>query len=83
MNMVLVEWDDAYSSGGWHVARSGVDRVSVCTTVGLLIEETNQRLTIAQNFSSTSGNIADTINIPKGCIKRIRILKLKDERAKP
>ena len=75
MKMVLVEWNDAFSDGGW---RSPVDDlpVSNCITIGLLMYDNPEKVTIVQS-KSDSGSYTDRISIPRGCIKRIRYLRIK------
>ena len=79
MKLVLIEWEDSYSYGGWHARDSGLDIVAACVSMGLLIDGNDNQVTIAQSMSKTSGNIGDTITIPKGCIKRMRTLKVVDQ----
>jgi len=78
MKIAIVEWDDAYSNGGWHTPNPDLDRIARCISMGLLCYEDDKQITIAQSYSMTSGNIGDTITIPKGCIKRIRQLQIKE-----
>ena len=71
-----MEWDDAYSQGGW---RDPGDKLAIskCITVGVLESDDEDGVVNAQNASHTSGNVSDLLAIPKGCIKRIRELKIK------
>ena len=77
MRLVLVEWVDAISNSGWHSPKKELCEVSSCVTVGFLLYDEEDIITIAQNINITSGNIGDTISIPKGCVKRVRTLKVK------
>jgi len=72
----LVEWDDAYSKSGWTNPNDDLT-ISKCITVGLLLSENDDRVVVAQNASHTSGSIGDILAIPRGCIKRIRELKIR------
>ena len=74
MRIVMVEWTDAFSEGGW---RGNNDDLPVCdcVTIGLLQFDRPDRIIIAQS-KSDSGNYADRIAIPKVCIKRVRTLKV-------
>ena len=76
MRIVIVEWDDAYSSGGWLNPNDDLS-ISKCITVGLLLSEDDVRVVVAQNASLTSGSVGDILAIPRGCIKRIRKLRIK------
>lgn len=77
MKLALIEWDDAYSYGGWHEPSPERDRVARCVTIGLVLLDNDKQVTVAQNVSLTSGNVGDTLTIPRACIKRIRHLKVK------
>ena len=77
MKLVIIEWEDAYSHGGWHAHNKDVDHVAQCVAIGVLLYNDESQVTIAQSISNTSGNVADTMSIPRGCVKRIRYLKVK------
>ena len=77
MTLVMVEWSDAYSFGGWHTPSKELDQTANCISIGLLLFDDGDQVTIAQSKSVTSGNIGDTLSIPKCSIKRIRKLKVK------
>jgi len=74
MRMVLVEWDDSCSDGGWLPSDTDLS-VSQCVTTGFLQKDKPNSIVVAQNKSS-SGRYSDRIAIPKGCIKRMRTLKV-------
>ncbi len=74
MKIVMVEWEDARSDGGWQYKNDDLD-ISKCVTIGLLQYDKPNRVIIAQS-KSDSGNWADRIAIPKCCIKRMRKLKV-------
>lgn len=75
MRVVLVEWDDSFSDGGWRPAQDDLP-ISHCITVGLLQYDSEDKVTITQS-KANSGNYADRISIPKSCIRRIRQLVIK------
>jgi hypothetical protein len=70
----MVEWEDAFSDGGWRSFEDDLPAAQ-CVTVGFLLFDTPDKVIIVQSKSS-SGNYADRIAIPKVCIKRIRKLKV-------
>ena len=76
MKLVMVEWDDAYSDGGWLSYEKELN-VSKCVTVGLLQFDEPNRVVVIQSRSNSTGNYSDRLAIPRGCIKRIRYLKVK------
>lgn len=73
MKIVLLEWDDSNTVSGWqHKSRKDILSESHCVSVGIIVRQTNQDLTLCQ---SVSGELqADFISIPKPVIKRIRQL---------
>ena len=75
MKLVLVEWVDSASCSGWHRLDSGLDGVCACVSAGLLCSENEKQIVITYGKSDT-GNIAETISIPRSCIKRMRQLKV-------
>ncbi len=75
MKLVLVEWVDSASCSGWHRLSLESDCICSCVAAGLLCHEDEKQGVITYS-KSDSGNIAETISIPKSCIKRIRQLKV-------
>ena len=75
MKLLLVEWDDSSTCVGWH-RLSSEDDISHCISTGLLCKETEKSITLTISKSEL-GSIAETISIPRSCIKRIRRLRVK------
>ena len=76
MKLVMIEWIDSCTITGWHRLNTGMDCVSNCIAIGLMCHEDNKQIVITY-AKSDSGHIAETLTIPKSCIKRIRYLKVK------
>ena len=76
MRMVLVEWVDSSSVTGWHTPSPSYNIQANCISVGVLLYDNEDRISIAQS-KSDSGNWAEVISIPKCSIKRVRTLKVK------
>ena len=76
MKLVMIEWEDSCSELGWHKRDVGLDIVAHCVSVGILTQENSSGVTISHSMSSTTGSICDAVTIPRGCIKRIRKLKV-------
>lgn len=74
MKLVMVEWEDSCSGHGWMGRDVGwyIERV---VSVGILISEDEEKIELIPNISSP--NKLHQIAIPKGCIKRIRRIKIK------
>lgn len=77
MQMVKVEWVDSCSDDGWMNAaspRAKEHTVSHCVSVGYLYKKDKEKVCIVQNTSDT-GSVGELMAIPRGCIKKITILK--------
>ena len=77
MNLVLVEWADAAFMQGWGSKEHAQHhRESNIASVGILVHEDCDRVTIVQSLSDRD-DFGDGITIPRVCIKRIRTLRVK------
>jgi len=75
MKLVLVEWEDAYTNHSWK-DDGDIEGLHTAKTVscGLLKHESDECISIILNQGR--GVYSDSITIPRGCIKRIRYLKV-------
>ena len=77
MRTVLVRWSDSCSWSGWH-DKASIERepetVHNCCTVGILINEKDGVITVAQSVSPSS--YGDLITIPKSSIKKVYTLRV-------
>jgi len=73
--MMLVEWDDSCSSSSWK-CRHEPDNISHCVSLGILLREDDREIEVCPNISML-GNKLHSFAIPKGCIRRMRVLCLK------
>ncbi len=71
----MIEWEDSYHDSDWVGRRHArIDsRVSKCKTVGYLLKSNLREVTVFQSKSDT-GNITDTMSIPRKAIKSLRYL---------
>ena len=75
LKIVIVEWVDSSFSEGW-VGKDEFDYgISYITSVGYLVHETKEFISIALNVGN-NGQISDVMNIPKVAILSITDLKL-------
>ncbi len=74
MILALIEWVDSASYNGWHSLCKD-DTFASCISIGVLCHEDSEKMVIFQS-KSDNGRVAETISIPKGCIKRFRKLKV-------
>lgn len=75
MNIVIVEWWDAESNDAWVDVSSVPDSPPIVQTVGFVILETKKHIVLAQNFDPTNDKMSNTMNIPRGMIKKITHLR--------
>lgn len=88
MKLVEVTWDDAHSHGisAWTSydadAKAIIARPFVCHTVGYLLPETNKHVVAIAASIGTDTNdgvtveqISGHMTIPRGMIRKIRVLK--------
>ncbi len=75
--LVLVEWNDSkINYDNWRPDDCSEDNVAHCRTVGILKAEDTEKITIASS-DSDSGFVSVTITIPKGCITKIKELRVR------
>lgn len=70
--ILLVVWKDACSEDAWTPELDIEPANSTIISVGMLIKETREVLTLGLNFDQTSENWSCIIHIPKSCISEKR-----------
>lgn len=77
MKIVLIEWRDASShSVRWTDKKDFEDAYADhCVSIGVLLRETDEEITVCLSLSESC--YSQAITIPKGCMKRIRVLRIK------
>lgn len=74
--IVFLEWKDSCHNEGWQKERDSLtDRISHCQSVGFLLRSSKKDVLICQSSSDT-GNVSETLCIPRSCIEKITYLKL-------
>lgn len=77
MKMALIEWDDAYEDSGWsHGEDESGLHVAAVVTCGFIKKETKEFVSVI--LTKGKGVYTGSMTIPRGCIKRIRYLKVKE-----
>lgn len=72
---ILIKWLDAASSPSWRDHEGlGLTKFNV-NTVGMFLGEDDDHWAVCMNHGTDSGRIADTMQIPKGMITHVEILK--------
>lgn len=74
--IVLVEWNDSNLLTGWVSGDCDEGGVAHCRTVGILKFEDDKKVVIAFG-EDNHGLVHEALAIPKGCITRIRELRVK------
>ena len=77
MRLAIVEWVDSTFAQGW-MGRDAIrlHQLSRSVTVGILVDENDEKITIMQSLSVDREQACDGITIPKSSIKRIRKLRV-------
>lgn len=76
MNIIYVEWLDAVSHDEWiHLDEADLNTVLI-KSVGFLVSDTKESITLALNYDTINNNISCYINIPNKWIKSKRLIKL-------
>ena len=74
MKIVYIEWVDSTRLDGWNnketIKKNGL---SFIKSIGYLIKKNNKKVTICH--SNGSDEMLGILHIPKGCIKKIKIIK--------
>lgn len=74
MKILLLEWLDAQSDNGWLDEDEFEAPIDLTLTVGFLIQETSKFYVVAATFDPhTNANNARMV-IPKGMVKRKKVL---------
>lgn len=74
-DLVSVVWDDAECDSGWDAAAE--PKESLVLSVGFLVKKTRKHIVLAGSITTGEHNTNQRIQIPKGMIKSIEVLKEK------
>ena len=74
--LVEVEWMDSCTDRGWHSREEYLKTIAVdrCRTAGYLLKSSRTSLTVVQSQSDLTGNLTDSITIPRSAVKSVRKL---------
>lgn len=68
MTIVQIEWIDASSNEGWHIADVSANAQLAIHSVGILVLETEEAVTISTSRHESTGQYADPLTIPRSAI---------------
>jgi hypothetical protein len=74
--IVAVAWDDAKAIDGWGEEDDTLEPCIVLS-VGFLVKKTPKYIVLAQDIAP-DGTVCGRGQIPRGMVKRIKVLKKKD-----
>lgn len=74
--IIYVEWVDSSHNTGWQTAEAALkeDHLLDCKTVGFLIKETDDHLTVAQSSAVDPDQVDGVLTIPKVAITKRKYL---------
>lgn len=76
--LVEVLWVDSCWMQGWKGAKTQDFTTSSCRTVGYLTRKKG-RLIVSMSCSTDTGNLSESMVIPKKCVKKVYKLSRKSE----
>ena len=74
--IVLIEWNDSNVSHGWIPKSQKDDNLAHCRTVGFVVSEDDDKLTVTLG-ESDSDNTMERLTIAKSSITSLRELRVK------
>jgi hypothetical protein len=76
-DIVRVDWIDSCAFGtSWQLVedfKEDTEPIKI-TSVGVIVKENDEYLTIAQNYGVNPKQFCSLMSIPKGCIKNQRVI---------
>lgn len=71
-----ITWLDSSTHGGWHHAHEAENaQPQECVTIGFILEDTDDRVVVAQSICEAIGHIGNILVIPGSLITNIVHLK--------
>jgi hypothetical protein len=75
MKTVVIDWVDSVRAFDWTLIEDVDEKSLDCISVGFLLNETKEHVTIAQNYGIKPEQVCNLITIPKCSIRNIREIK--------
>lgn len=76
MNIMLIEWVDAESIDAWTEIDNLSQTLPTIKTVGFIVKQTKDLLTIALNYDADNQSVSCVMKIPNQWIKSKRLIKI-------
>lgn len=74
-DIVIIEWVDSVRASDWTYIEDVDEKPMNCISVGFLLKETNDSVTIAQNYGLKPEQVCNLMTIPKRSIRSIKEIK--------
>lgn len=71
--LLLLTWRDHYTTGGWKTADEYTQEPDINRTVGWLVAEDDERVTIVQTVGTEF--MRDSMTLEKSCLLKRRVLR--------
>ena len=75
MKIVVIDWVDSVRAFDWTLIEDVDEKSLDCISVGFLLKETDNHVTIAQNYGIKPEQVCNLITIPKCSIRNIMEIK--------
>jgi len=76
MKIAIIEWNDSFFTHGWKPKDEFKSMgAAPCVSLGVIVNSNKDSVTLV--LSLGRDDYADSMTIPRGCIKRIRYLRVK------
>ena len=73
--ILLIEWVDSFSEGGWGKIDHFNLGTPICKSIGFVMKNDKDVISISQSHSEFE-NFGDVISIPKRCILKTKVIKM-------
>lgn len=73
--IIVIDWVDSIRDFDWTPIEDVDENSLDCVSVGFMLKETDDYVTIAQNYGLEPEQVCNLITIPKCSIKNIREIK--------
>ena len=75
MRIIKINWVDSVRASDWELLEDVDNKLLDCVSVGFLIKETDEQITIAQNYGIKPEQVCNLMTIPRCSIRDIKELK--------
>ena len=73
--VVLVEWEDAFTSSRWQERDYDKKASFTVHTAGILVEKNARHVVVALNTNIKGTGMSDVITIPSGMVRKYKVVE--------